>query len=429
VLRPPIFPRMLSYLPKGKTQFKSLSSMTALDFVQSLQEMKKSQTQWASLEVSERAQVLRLISQRIQDRSAEISTVLSNLEGWTSVFAGDNQVISSARTFFEIAGLQKPLDQLPKPTGFVSVILPELFSFRILSEKLAPALLAGNGVFVYLPPAAGEMKEIWRSLLDPAWPVRLFDGDLDLAEILVSHPAIHAVTGYTSSETGDRMLKWMAGSWKKAQITAGFHNSALILNDTDVAAAAEQLIHSCFTGMGQLHWNISNILVTEAQLPSFQKEFLGKLETLPVTELPTASRMRLADIKAKLKTENGKALFGMEGSGPLVMQDLSHCSTLQQDCLMAPVVLISPVKYIHEMVRWTNTSYYGMLAQIFGPDEKVQKFGEQLEVSRVLANGWLEKMSELPLGLKQSFSGLSDVHPFGGFYSDLRKIDGLKSKS
>jgi acyl-CoA reductase-like NAD-dependent aldehyde dehydrogenase len=403
--------------------------MTVLDFVQSLQEMKKSQTQWASVELSERANSLRTLAQRIQDRSAEISNVISKIEGWPATFTSENQVTSAANTFAKVAELQKPLNLLPKATGFISVILPDLFPFRILAEKLAPALLAGNGVFVYLPASASELKSIWQSLLDPAWPVRIFDGGLDLAEILVSHPAIHAVASYSSPELGDNVRQWLVGSWKKAQITAGFHNSALILNDVDVASVADQLVHSCFMGMGQLHWNISNILVTEAQLPAFQKEFLGRLEAMSATELPAVTNARLTAIKSKLKSENGKALYGMEGSGPLVVQDLSHCSTLQQDCLMAPVVLISPVKYVHEMVRWTNTSYYGMLAQIFGPDEKVLKFGEQLEVNRVVANGWLEKMSELPLGLKQSFSGLSDVHPFGGFYSDLRKIDGLQSKS
>jgi aminomuconate-semialdehyde/2-hydroxymuconate-6-semialdehyde dehydrogenase len=169
--------------------------------------------------------------------------------------------------------------------------------------------------------------------------------------------------------------------------------------------------------------------VTEAQLPEFQKEFLGRIEAAKLPAPSNEVQKKINDIKAKLKSENGKIHYGAEGNGPLVVQDLSHCSTLQQDCLMAPVVLISPVKYVHEMVRWTNTSYYGMMAQIFGPDEKVQKFGSQLEVSRVVANGWIEKMKDLPLGMKQSFSGLSDVHAFGGFFSDLRKIDGLESKS
>jgi aminomuconate-semialdehyde/2-hydroxymuconate-6-semialdehyde dehydrogenase len=404
--------------------------MTILDFVQSLQGMKKAQIQWANQDLQIRSEALKNIAGKIRARSAEISLQLSNLQNLPADFVLQNEIVASEKTFLRVSQEQPSGGYLPKPTGFISVLLPEIFAFRILAEKLAPALLAGNGVFVHVPESLSEIKKIWEDLLEPSMPVRLFDGGEDLADILVSHPGIHAVTAYGSPERGDQILKALSGSWKKSQITAGFHNSALILNDADLVAVARSLVQSCFLGHGQLHWNISNILVTEAQLPAFQKEFFGQLEAASFPELPPVVQKRLREIKAKLKTENGKALYGGgEGAGPLVVQDLSHCSTLQQDCLMAPVVLISPVKYVHEMVRWTNTSYYGMLAQIFGPEEKVPKFADQLEVSRILANCWIEKMSDLPLGMKQSFSGLSEVSAFGGFYSDLRKIDGLGSKS
>jgi len=407
----------------------NVSHMTILDFVQSLQEMKKAQIHWAGLELQTRSKALNAIAQKIGERSADISKKLSDLQFLPADFVLQNEVVAAQAIFSKGSSIQPSIGLLPKATGFISVLLPELFAFRVLAEKLAPALLAGNGIFVYVPSHQLILKKIWEEILDPALPVRIFDGAEDLAEIMVSHPGIHAVSSYGSPDQGEKVLKALSGTWKKSQITAGYHNSALIMNEVDVASVAQSLVKSCFTGFGQLHWNVSNILVTEAQLPVFLKEFLGGIEAMPSIEMSPPAQKRLQDIKAKLKTENGKALYGADTNGPLVVQDLSHCSTLQQDCLMAPVVLISPVKYVHEMVRWTNTSYYGMLAQIFGADEKVQKFAGQLEVSRILANGWIEKMSELPLGMKQSFSGLSDVNPFGGFYSDLRKIDGLESKN
>ncbi|MGZ5280287.1 MAG: aldehyde dehydrogenase family protein [Pseudobdellovibrionaceae bacterium] len=403
--------------------------MTILDFVQSLQEMKKAQIQWAGLELQTRSQALNSIAQMIGEKSADISKQLSDLQFLPPDFILQNEVLAAQTIFSHVSQIQPSHGLLPKATGFISILLPELFAFRVLAEKLAPALLAGNGIFIYVPSHQSVLKKIWQEILDPAWPIRIFDGADDLAEIMISHPGIHAVSSYGSPDQGEKVLKALAGSWKKSQITAGYHNSALIMNDVDVSKVAKSLVQSCFTGFGQLHWNISNILVTESQLPAFLKEFLGAIEASPVSEMSPSAQKRLQDIKAKLKSENGKALYGADTNGPLVVQDLSHCSTLQQDCLMAPVVLISPVKYVHEMVRWTNTSYYGMLAQIFGAEEKILKFAGQLEVSRILANGWIEKMSELPLGMKQSFSGLSDVNPFGGFYSDLRKIDGLESKN
>jgi aminomuconate-semialdehyde/2-hydroxymuconate-6-semialdehyde dehydrogenase len=403
--------------------------MAILDFIHSLKDMKNAQIQWAQIELSVKAEALRKIAHKISDQAESLANSLARSQGLPQEFILKNEILATQKYILQVSEKNPAKGISPKPTGFVSILLPEFFSFRILFERLAPALLAGNAVFVFIPSSRKEIKDLVQSLCDETLPVRIFSGEEDLAEILVSHPSIHAVSFYGSPDKAEKVLKLISGQWKKSQISAGFHNSALILNDADLAHVAEQLIESCFLGQGQLHWNISNILVTEAKLQDFQKEFFGRLEGMNFPEMTSETYQRYDTIKNKLKSENGKTLFDGGLAGPLVVQDLSHCSTLQQDCLMAPVVLISPVKYAHEMVKWTNTSYYGMLAQIFGPDEKVVKFGEQLEVSRILANGWVEKMEELPLGIKQSFSGLSTLDPFGGFFSDLRKIDGLESKS
>jgi len=245
--------------------------MTILDFVQSLQEMKKAQIQWANSELNVRAEALKSIAIKIGEKSNTIAKELAKIQNLPEEFILQNEVLASQNKFEEVSRQTIPNNLIPKATGFISILTPEFFVFRILSEKLAPALLAGNGIFIHVSPKYASLKNIWLELLDPSWPIRIFDGGEDLAEILVSHPAIHAVSSYGTPEQGDKTLKLLAGTWKKAQITAGFHNSALILNDVDLSKVAESLVQSCFLGQGQLHWNISNILVTEAQLPEFQK--------------------------------------------------------------------------------------------------------------------------------------------------------------
>lgn len=405
---------------------------TILDFVQSLQEMKKTQAKWASANLAERAEGIRQLAQRLSESSQKVAGRIAEIESQQVQFSLNSQVLPSINTLLDTAGIQAPNGVDPKPTGLISVILPRFFSFRVLSERLSAALLAGNGVFILTRDQNQEVGEMWRELLEPqlsVLPVRIFHSDEDeLLEILCTHPAIQAVSFYGYPSTGEKVLKSVSGTWKKWQITSGYHNSALIMNEADLTEAARSLAQSCFAGMGMLHWNISNILVSETRLEDFKREFIGLLETRSFDPMLDFDLRRTQDVWNLVRREgNGKVLFGGEMSSgqalPMVVQDLSHCSTLHQDCLMAPLVLISPVKYAHEMVKWSNTSYFGMSAQIFAPEEKIEKFASQLEVSQISANSWVESMGQLPLGLKQSFSGIPDGRPFGGFYSDLRKVD------
>jgi len=400
--------------------------MTALDFVQSLQPMKKVRDQWLALELTERSRALQKIADKLRQNERQMAEQLAQAQGLPVEFVLENEIRASIQFLTGVSQMTIPKGIYPKPTGLISVLLPEFFAFRILAERLAPALLAGNGLFVYFPRQTSVVEKLWQQLLEDALPVRLFTGGEDLEQIMAAHPAIHAVSFYGFPERAQKIYQQIpAGNWKKWQITSGFHNSALILNDVDLSKVARQLAESCFLGMGQLHWNISTIYVTESMRPQFEVEFLSEISKLPHYAMSESALQKNEKLIGQFKSENGKILYGGQVGEPLVVEDLSHCSTLQQDCLAAPIVLISPVKYIHEMVKWANTSYYGMSAQIFGPEEKIPKFASQLEVSRITANSWVNSMASLPLGLKQSFFGISNLDPFGEFFSDPRKIDGV----
>lgn len=402
---------------------------TVLDVVQSLQEMKKSQLKWVGLSFTERSQTLLEMADQIESRAQELAQALAESQKIPFEFVLHGEVQPALRHWRKIAVRQPDPGTWPKPTGLISVLLPDFFPFRLMMERLVSGLLAGNGLFIGTSPVIAEIASFFRELLPVEAPVRIFSGGEDLQDLLIAHPGIQAVSFYGAPDRAEAVLRSLSGTWKKWQISAGFHNSALILSDADLTQAASQLVESCFTGWGRWPWNISTIYVGETQAPAFQEIFGTALKKKNWQPMPEALHTRILQLAQQFKSEKAKILFGGEVGRPLVVEDLSHCSTLQQDCLAAPLVLISPVKYAHEMVKWANTSYYGMSAQVFGSQEKVEKFAAQLDVSRVSANSWVETMETLPLGIKQSFSGIPDLDPFGGFFSDLRKIDGLESKN
>ncbi|MEZ0393061.1 MAG: aldehyde dehydrogenase family protein [Pseudobdellovibrionaceae bacterium] len=401
-----------------------------MDFVQSLQDLKKARDQWAQKDISERSMALIQIADAMAKNKNLILKTSFEIQKMPQNFLALEEIDASVQVFQSVAQQKPPEGFLPRPSGLVSILLPEFFSVRILAERLAPALLAGNGIFVFFPKSVSSLLSVWQKILPSDLPVRLFTGDAELEQVMTAHPSIQAVSFYGLPERAAKLpLAALSGSWKKWQVSGGFHNAALILNDVDLSQVATQLAESCFVGMGQLPWNISTIYVTENLRPDFEKLFLSAVEALPAQTVSEATFQKNEKLLEQFQNEKGKILFGGQAGQPTLVEDHSHCSVLQQDCLSAPIVLISPVKYAHEMVKWANTSYYGMYAQIFGSAEKVGKFASQLDVSRVGANSWISSMQTLPQGLKQSFFGIPDLHSFAGFFSDMRKIDGSESKS
>ncbi len=409
-----------------------------LEFITSLKPSAIAQKSWQDSTVEQRFQILQSVGLVIQRDEQQIALELAKDQNLSLEFVLKNEVRPAAKAFLGLK-TEALLKGHFLPLGLISILLPRFFSFRLACEKLAEGLLAGNAFVIKTSPknvVTGKLlRQVLKSTQIPAGLVNVFDGDRELGQLLVSHPAVKGVIAMGRASVVDKIRIEAITSWKKVQIYGGFHNSALVLPDADLDLAVSSLMESCFRGMGQLPWNIQNILVTENHQKEFQEKFVKKIvatkfskgpsDSELFSKFPISAKPRIEELWQKAKAETGTVLSGgqieAEGSElkvyPMVIRDLSHCSTLQQDWIGAPLILINPVKYAHEMVKWTNTSYYGMVAQVFGSDEKVQKFGSQLLVGSVLGPDWIEGLDKIPAGHRQSSYGNMGSMAFEDFFS------------
>lgn len=431
----------------------TFSVSSPIDFVSALKATHQAQSAWAGVSVTEKAQLFEKLASEIEADQTEIARKLAQAQGLSLEFVLENEVKPAIQAFRQTSKTATAVTDTPYkgsqafPRGFISVLLPQFFAFRLLCEKLAQGLLAGNAFFIKTSERNQFAGEVLKLLLPKVsgWPpslVHIFHGDEELGQLMISHPSVKAVIASVNPPAVDKILQATTTGRKEVQILSGFHNSAMILADTNLDQAIDQLMESCFRGMGQLPWNIQNILVLESQQKEFEAKFVERVSQLQFAideddnqilgPMSASKKGRIESLWNTVKKENGKVLYegvvtdtpnqGAMHVRPLVIRDLSHCSTLQQDWLGAPVVLISPVKYAHEMVKWTNTSYYGNVAQIFGAPEKIEKFGSQLEVGTVLGPAWIRGANLTQWGVKQSFYGNADSSAFGSFFSQRRTI-------
>jgi aminomuconate-semialdehyde/2-hydroxymuconate-6-semialdehyde dehydrogenase len=319
------------------------------------------------------------------------------------------------------------------PTGLITIVLPSVFSLRVLCERLAPALAAGNAVLVKLSSQSLNWGPAFEQLLFEAGFTegicQLLHGTAEeIGSLMINHPAVRAVSFAGRFVTAENILKTGTLYQKKLQFSKSGNNSAVLVGDSWSDEQLRPLVHSCFRAGGRLPWNTTKIFVSEEASGKFIEDFLRLIRNEGAYfkgELNENYYQQLSLIRS----EGGKVLLE---AGPdlraTVVLDLPHCSAIQQNEVLSPIVLISPVKYLHEAVKWANVGYLGMSAMVLGDQEKALRTAEKLECGQVWINSWIQSRDGVIVGAKQSVFGDMDFRVFGSFYSECKKIGTPTSK-
>lgn len=423
-------------------KFEPLVAEPAMSFVMSLQALKKAQVAWAGVTVFERALLLQKFLETLRE-AKNMTGELAEAEGLSRAEASSLQIEAGVsliqQALHEVAVASA--EDLGSPTGVFLLLPPEVFAFRWLCETATRALLAGNAVVIRANTksvAAKVFAQIWdqalagvdearKSLLGVYHAEGVVAATTD--EMLVAHPAFRAIAGAGLSNLEmDKIVVGSLSQFKKLKLAGLGSNSALLLGDADLEFAAEEIGRSLIAA-GSTPWAINKIFVLESQIKDFESKLAVELKAAKPVNVAVVDNDRLQDLYKQALAENGKHFAGTYPE-PLVISDLSHCSTLQQDPLRAPILFLLPVKYQHEMVKWANTGYLGLANFVFGSREKIQKVAARLESGVVIGNRWLHtdfstaKAEAWPIGVKQSFYGIGDPRIFGDFYSERRLFDG-----
>ncbi len=426
----------------GRTLAEILPS-DAMDVVKALGLAKQAREAWSSTSREDRAALLDRMAAVVETNAESFAKDIAEFEGWPSHFVRADFVDPVLRLLRKTsAGLRaSPPGEDRRPTGLLTVILPGYASFRVLGERLIPALAAGNVLLVKISMRSPGTLLLWKKILEeaalPEGVTSLLIGKgFEIGELMARHPSVHGVTFAGRPETAQVLLQSATTMGKKLQISAGAKNSLLIHPEADFSRLPE-ILKTVFLTLGRLPWALSRIYVSESRAEEFFA-VLGKFtaETKPLTSVgdesawpplsPRFDRSAWQSLKSLVDRDHGKVIAGGEDAGPfhirpLFVRDLTNCSTLQLDELAAPLVIVTTVKYPHEMVKWTNTGDFGVCASVFGPPEKARKLAEKLQVAEAWVNGWWTT-DEAFAGLKRSFFGIPDFDWKGSFFSDVKKM-------
>lgn len=414
-----------------------------IDVIKALQSCKKSFYAPVKPALEERVRLIQFLQAELNSQQSEIARRLAEIESLPVQEVIDTQVFAIHKLLQErLSELENYTNKQASAVGVVSIILPATAALVYLFKAFVPAYLTGNYIVIkcsHKNPVAGqifaELLALAHSKFDAKQfvpgSVQIIHGKSDsVGELFYAHPAARTVCAWAHLPVAEKIAAEAVKSGKKLHIGSGFNNSAFVLQDLN-EQQLQLLTESCFLGLGQYPWNISKVFVLESLLEKFteawQSYFLNKYSQQ--CSLRESSRIEHYHALCKqLSSERGKLLFGgrfeQNPSDPSVFLDLTHCSTLQQDQLDCPLVIVSPVKYLHEMSKWANTSYLGQYALVFAEETKARNLAAKLDY------GWIDLnkpqvgeflASAKHTGFKQSFYGISDLSLSSDLFSDFRQ--------
>jgi acyl-CoA reductase-like NAD-dependent aldehyde dehydrogenase len=327
------------------------------------------------------------------------------------------------------------------PRGVVGLITPWNWPYTMPAEVLGPALACGNAV-VWVPAPSTSMcaVKLAECIVDAELPAGVFNmvtgpGPV-VGDELAGNPGTHAVGFIGSIATGTKVAQRAAG--KATLLEMGGNGPMVVLDDADVAAAAEASIAAAFLCAGQSCTAGERFLVHE----SVHDEFVERLRAIvaeqvklgdpfdeattmgPINNEPNAAKM---DRHVADALERGAVAVagGSRASGyptdlywePTILDQVTDEMEVAREETFGPIVPVSTIGSDDEALQIVNESPYGLLVAVWTRDlRRGLRFAEEARAGWVNVNESTNYWeSHLPFGGRAgSQSGIGRV---GGRFS------------
>ncbi len=326
-----------------------------------------------------------------------------------------------------------------EPVGVVLDIAAWNYPLAIAVNVIVPAVLAGNAVLVkHASQTALVAEQFERAFLEAGAPVGLVQAmpiDHAMTARVIESRALGYVSFTGSVRGGHEIYRALAkDNFINVGMELGGKDPALVLEDADVAFAAENLVDGSFYNAGQSCCGIERIYVAESRYDAFVEAFvalskqyvlgdpLDPMTTLgPMVDAASADFVRgqvASAMAAGAKLLVGDRDFAVPDRSrcylaPQVLVGVDHSMALMSEETFGPAIGIMPVANESEGLALMNDSIYGLTASIWTADlDRGQRLAEDTLAGTVFVN----RCDYLDPGL--AWTGVKD----SGFGCSLSKL-------
>lgn len=342
---------------------------------------------------------------------------------------------------------------LRQPRGVAGLISPWNFPLYLLTWKVAPALASGNTAVAKPSELTPLTAHLLCELADDAG---LPPGVLNVVHglgpkagaALVRHPQVPTISFTGGTETGAEIARAAAPLFKKLALELGGKNPNIVFADANLDAALPSSLRAAFIHQGQMCLCGSRVFVEKGAYPAFVKRLVSSARKLKVGDPrdPSTdqgaliSREHLEKVSSYVelaRKEGGSVLCGgsrpsslpsrVKGGyflEPTVVAGLPVDSRVNQEEIFGPVVTVTPFTDEEEVVRYANSTRYGLSASVWTQNlARAHRLTERISSGTVWVNCWLLRDLRVPFGgTKQSGVGREGGEEALRFFTEPKNV-------
>jgi acyl-CoA reductase-like NAD-dependent aldehyde dehydrogenase len=450
--------------PADGTVFADVAAGTAADVDAAVCSAQMAYLEWSTLAVSKRGEILGRAAHHVEEHLDELIPMLTREQGKTLRDARI-EITKAVDTLMHYVGLSKAfrgahtpnLDPgvegtvLRRPLGVVGAIVPWNFPTTLLSNKLAPALVAGNTV-VAKPAGTTPLTTLRFAelLVEGGLPPGTFNVVTGSGSVtgtaLVTHPAVRKVAFTGSTPVGEQIMALAAKGTKRVTLELGGSDPMIICDDADLAAAASAASMGRFYNCGQACLAIKRVYVFESVADETIEAITSKAARLKVgrgdSESSQMGPLHTAAQRDEVagQVERTLAMGGALATGgeppddpeldggffysPTVVVDPPTGCPMEVEEVFGPALPIWRVRDFDEAIERANASPFGLGSSVWTRDlHRARQAAERIEAGYTWINSRTKVYDELPFGGWKS-SGYGKEHGEEAFdyYTESKSV-------
>ncbi|MFF7474166.1 aldehyde dehydrogenase family protein [Streptomyces sp. NPDC008092] len=406
---------------------------------------------WASWGPARRAAAMIRLADALDARREATSTAVSAQNGMPITVARSFEGVVPSALLRYYAALADSMTSeelrtgLPRgttlvrrePAGVVAAVMTWNFPQTIAFFKAAPALAAGCALVLKPAPETVLDSVLLAEAVEeaglPDGVINIVPGGRGTGAYLVSHPGVDKVSFTGSTRAGRQVAAVCAELLRPVTLELGGRSAAVVLDDADLAANAEQFFTASLLNNGQTCYASARILaprgrygeVVEFCTAMAHDAVVGDALDPGTTVGPLVSEHQRERVLGHIKTGLDEGARLTTGGGrppgldrgwfvePTVFADVGNSSTIAQEEIFGPVLTITPYDGEDEAVRLANESAYGLAGTVWTTDvEHGARVARRLRTGTVGLNGYLPDLGSPYGGRKASGLG-SELGPEG----------------
>ncbi|HWC87673.1 MAG TPA: CoA-acylating methylmalonate-semialdehyde dehydrogenase [Solirubrobacteraceae bacterium] len=362
---------------------------------------------WETASLSERTRIMFAFRELLHARSEEMARIVS-LEHGKVADDARGEVQRELELVEFACGLSELLKgehswqvsrgtdsyTLRQPVGVVAGITPFNFPSMVPGWMFPLAIAAGN-TFVLKPseqdPSASMMlAELLAEAGLPSGVFNVVHGDREAVDALLTHPRVNAVSFVGSTPVARHVHHTAMSHGKRAQALGGAKNHAVVLADSDLDYAADQIVAGAYGSSGQRCMAVSAVVAVGGAGDALVEKLGERLDRLvvgpgdqPASEvgplISAAARDRVRGL-VDAGVEEGAELVrdgrdvvvdGHEGGffiGPCLFDRVSREMRIYREEIFGPVLVVTRAGSLDEAIALINANPWGNGAAIFTRD-------------------------------------------------------------